>query len=146
MGQYRDVDHQEDAPHFMTKNLKMLVTFLNPNHHYLHSVTSDENLSPTSTDFWNGKSLQFSEKSQIPSVTYCYSNTKSSIVAWKKNLIRMNPRLSLNNEIWLEIWPIMWPLIWRRYPWIVSIVHWLDSELIPRLLENFENWKKFMVI
>ena len=23
---------------------------------------------------------------------------------------------------------------------------WLDSELIPRLLENFENWKNFMII
>ena len=23
---------------------------------------------------------------------------------------------------------------------------WLDSELIPRLLENFENWKNFIVI
>ena len=25
-------------------------------------------------------------------------------------------------------------------------VHWLDSDLIPRLLENYENWKNFMVI
>ena len=24
--------------------------------------------------------------------------------------------------------------------------YWLDSDLIPRLLENFENWKNFMVI
>ena len=23
---------------------------------------------------------------------------------------------------------------------------WLDSDLIPRLLENFENWKNFMAI
>ena len=26
------------------------------------------------------------------------------------------------------------------------IFKWLDSELIPRLLENFENWKHFKVI
>ena len=24
--------------------------------------------------------------------------------------------------------------------------NWLDSELIPKLLENFENWKNFMII
>ena len=24
--------------------------------------------------------------------------------------------------------------------------YWLDSELIPRLLENLENWKNFMII
>ena len=27
-----------------------------------------------------------------------------------------------------------------------SNADWLDSELIPRLLENFENWKNFMII
>ena len=27
-----------------------------------------------------------------------------------------------------------------------KVRQWLDSELIPRLLENFENWKNFMVI
>ena len=26
------------------------------------------------------------------------------------------------------------------------IPDWLDSELIPRLLENFENWKNFIII
>ena len=25
-------------------------------------------------------------------------------------------------------------------------LEWLDSDLIPRLLENFENWKNFMII
>ena len=29
---------------------------------------------------------------------------------------------------------------------IIKIMHWLDSDLIPRLLENFENWKNFMII
>ena len=29
---------------------------------------------------------------------------------------------------------------------MLMICQWLDSDLIPRLLENFENWKNFMVI
>ena len=38
-----------------------------------------------------------------------------------------------------------------RTPWQACIsafifTYWLDSDLIPRLLENFENWKNFMVI
>ena len=30
--------------------------------------------------------------------------------------------------------------------WVSTAGNWLDSDLIPRLLENFENWKNFMII
>ena len=30
--------------------------------------------------------------------------------------------------------------------YLIQLVYWLDSDLIPRLFENFENCKNFMVI
>ena len=36
-------------------------------------------------------------------------------------------------------------IVIQLYPEIL-VVHWLDSDLIPRLLENFEKWENFMAI
>jgi len=44
-------------------------------------------------------------------------------------------------KVLLKIKMTEWPLMIVR-----AGQQWLDSDLIPRLLKNFENWKNFMVI